>query len=77
MIKLQRGKNIYMCYENEYLHELRYSYIPEPRKWYPFRAEPPRIGRCREYPPCCCGGGRNTETVGVEIVGRETTVLKN
>ena len=51
MIKLQRGKNIYMCYEKKYLHEFRYSYIPEPWKWYPFRAEPPRIGSCREYTP--------------------------
>ena len=51
MIKLQRGQNIYMCYEKKYLHEFRYSYIPEPWKWYPFRAEPPRIGRYREYPP--------------------------
>ena len=30
MIKLQRGKNIYMCYEKKYLHEFRYSYMPEP-----------------------------------------------
>ena len=49
--KLQRGKNIYMCYEKKYLHEFRYSYMPEPWKWFPFRAEPPRIGRFRDYTP--------------------------
>ena len=51
MIKLQRGQNIYMCYEKKYLHEFRYSYMPEPWKWFPFREEPPRIGRFRDYIP--------------------------